>query len=325
MATRSLPKRPTMFLVSSVLVLAQCLFFISGALATFVITWPPYSAVLGVIVLPPAIIVAVCQYLAAFRGNAGAPKAAAVFVIIGGVAPPVFLVVLFVLGAVDGAEVLLPLVLVILPMLASLEELGRPFGAAVLLFLLGMGPMGCLAGWLNRRRGRQLEAAGVSEGDTLGLARFSLQELMLFVTVAAGIMSATTYFVHALPPQYAEHVLPEKTPFNIPENATDVCFCRNARLAKAYEFTIDEEGFRAWIEAGVDGVAPWHEDGSLWPIAGTYTIRRYHGLSPELTGPKSITIADGLYYEWRQGSERIYTAFDRETNRAYYYRRGLVI
>lgn len=54
-------------------------------------------------------------------------------------------------------------------------------------------------------------------------------------------------------------------------------------------------------------------------IAESYTIYRYCSLAPELTGPDSITITNGLYYEWSEEDRGVHAAFDRDSGRAYYF------
>ena len=54
------------------------------------------------------------------------------------------------------------------------------------------------------------------------------------------------------------------------------------------------------------------------PITAPFKITCYSALSSELSGPDSITVTNGLCYEWYKEDRGIYAAFDRSTNRAYY-------
>lgn len=87
----------------------------------------------------------------------------------------------------------------------------------------------------------------------------------------------------------------------------------------AYEFTIDEDGFRKWVDSGIGPRESEYAEDLIRPISEPFRIHRYYCLSPELVGPEFATITQGLYYSWSRGDSGIYAALDSATNRAYYF------
>ncbi|MEZ6089903.1 MAG: hypothetical protein R3C05_18120 [Pirellulaceae bacterium] len=144
-------------------------------------------------------------------------------------------------------------------------------------------------------------------------------ELLVAVTAIACVPALAVYFVRSTPPRYAENVPRDKAPFGLPAEASDVSFCQGFRGTIAYEFAIKEDAFIEWVESGIGSVESDAAKVAIQPITAPYSIPRYSSLMATLTGPDSITIANGLYYAWSKEDRGVHAAFDRSTNRAYYF------
>jgi hypothetical protein len=285
-------------LVCSLLILTACLFLISYALAMFTVTWDPCSLFGGLVILPLPAILAVAQYRATFRQNTKAASTSALLLfIIGGLA---FLAFAVTLGEMLIEGVRLPWISLLLPMLAT-------------------GVVGCLAAWINLSWSRRLTKVRPSATNPTAPIRFSVRELLAAVAVIAFVTCLVAHFIRSTPPRYAENVSRDKAPFGLPVNARDISFCQGFRGTIAYEFTIDEADFIAWVRSGIGSIESDAANVPLRPITTPYEIRRFYALSSGLAGPDSTTIANGLYYHWSKEDRGVYAAFDRTTNRAYYF------
>jgi hypothetical protein len=168
--------------------------------------------------------------------------------------------------------------------------------------------------WCSKLRGE------VAAGDISSTPRgFSLRELLLAVGAIAAMTTVTSQFIRTAPPRYAEHVDPSAAPFALPEGAADVSYYRGNRGTIAYEFTIDETGFRSWVDSGIGSIESEAANVALLEITSPIAIDRYHALSAKLNGHKNISITNGLYYSWFKEDRGVYAAFDRATERAYYF------
>tara|TARA_Y100001933_G_scaffold215598_1_gene222344 strand:- start:179 stop:736 length:558 start_codon:yes stop_codon:yes gene_type:complete len=120
-------------------------------------------------------------------------------------------------------------------------------------------------------------------------------------------------------PRYAENVPVAEAPFGLPADATDVSFYQGFRGTIAYEFTIDETSFREWVADGIGSIESNASNTELEQITTPVSITRYNAYSPELNGPDSITVNNGLYYSWSFEDRGVYAVFDSTTDRAYYF------
>lgn len=143
--------------------------------------------------------------------------------------------------------------------------------------------------------------------------------MLLGIAAIAFVVCLVSGFVRSTPPRYAEHVTRDKAPFGLPANATDISFCQGVRGTIAYEFTIDEDDFKAWVASGIGSFESNAASVPVAPITTPYTIRRYNALTRDLTGPEEITITQGLYYDWSKEDRGVHAAYDRTTGRAYYF------
>ena len=142
------------------------------------------------------------------------------------------------------------------------------------------------------------------------LLRFSLRELLLVVTVVAVICGLTSYIARGTLPRCAENVDRSKAPFDLPLEATDISYARGYRGTIIYEFTIDEDGFRKWVNSGIGSLESQSADVPLRPISSPVRIYRYNG--------QFATIKQGLYYSWSKEDRGVDAVFDSTANRAYY-------
>ncbi len=291
--------KPSFALVGlSVVILAVCILLISLAISAFFVSWDPCSLVGGVILLFLPAALAVQQYRGTFRHSTGAAFAAGVSLfVVGGLA---FVAFATTLGELIVEGVRIPWIPLLLPMVAT-------------------AIIGCLAAWLNLRWSRRLKLTTSSPVNAPVHARFSLGELLFAMATIAGVTALSSYFVRTTLPQYAEDVSRDRAPSGLPASAQHISFCQGVRGTIAYEFTIDEEDFVAWVESGIGSLESDAANVPVQPIIGTYTIDRYYALTADLTGPDSIAITNGLYYSWSKEDRGVYAAFDRTTGRAYYY------
>jgi hypothetical protein len=285
-----------LLLVFAVLVLAACVFVTSMSIWGLTVTWNPIFWTGGMVTLPPAVVLAILQYRAAFCQKAKAASATAVFLfIIGGF--------MFVGFASTLGEILLE---------------GVPVSpsdwASLLLPILAVASVGCFGGWINLRWSRRLKLAPPSADRP---ARSLARHLSAVAAGVACVAILAAYLIRTTPPQYAENVSRDEAPFDLPAGARDVSYCRGVRGAIAYEFTIDEDGFAAWVNSRIEQLKSDAHSVSLKPITEPCTIRRYCALSRDLTGPDSVTVTDGLCWPWPGGGSSVRAAFDRTTNRAY--------
>ncbi len=270
---------------------------VSVAVAAFCTTWNPCGWISGVLLLPIPAALAISEYYAVFRNS---PAAAVVTVIL--------------LLLVGGLALVAFIALVGVTLLND-----HPFPPlSFVLSNLGIGLWGCVAGWINLVWLRRLKQVAL-RSTTAKPIRFSWSDVLPALAAIACIVVLAVYFVHNEPPQYAENVSREQAPFGLPEAARNVSFCRGVRGAIAFEFSVDEASFIEWVESGVGSLESQTAGVSVQRITRPYTILRYTALMPESKAPHTITLSNGLYYDWSKADRGVHAAFDRTTGRAYYY------
>lgn len=185
--------------------------------------------------------------------------------------------------------------------------------------MLATGVVTCVTGWMNYSWSRHLKRSTTADERVADWAWFSMRELLVAVAIVACVTALVTYSARSIPPRYAENVSRDEAPFGLPAEATEISYCQGFRGTIAYEFTIGEKGFVEWVESGIGSFESNAANVSLEPIGVPYSIRRFYSLMANSTGSDSVTIADGLYYDWSQEDRGVYAAYDRTTSRAYYY------
>lgn len=294
----SRPRRPILLIFLSVVVLAACILLVSAAIAMFAVTWDPCSLIGGAILLPFPVILAFQQYCGTFRNIAKAAKRSAVLLFV--LAGFAFLGFILTLGEMIVEGVQIPWTSLILPMLAVVVISG-------------------ISGWLNLCWSRELKRSLTEDAHAGVRVLFSKREILVAVAAATCVTAVVTYLIRSTPPRYAENVARDRAPIDLPAEATKISFCQGFRGTIAYEFTIDEKGFVEWVESGIGSLESDAANVSIRATKEPYTIPRYTSLMESSTAPESITITDGLYYDWSEEDRGIYAAFDRTSNRAYYY------
>jgi hypothetical protein len=289
--------KPTIALqILSAIVIAGCVFLFSVGLSALTVTWDPCSGLIcAFFYMPFSAVTGIQQYRGTFWRN---PKAAFFAAIC-----------LFFLG---GLLLLIVFTTIVETLLG--DELHISLMLDFLWPLLAIGALSGVVGWANLRWSRRLTVAGASNFQRRG--QFTLWDLLAGVTIIAVMTASVTFLVGQTKSQYAENVPREEAPIGLPMNTRDVSFCQGMRGTIAYEFTIDEAGFKDWINTEI---APRNPKATLNSITNTFRITRYNSLSSELNGPDSITITNGLSFQWTEGDRGIHAAFDRTTNRAYYF------
>jgi hypothetical protein len=141
---------------------------------------------------------------------------------------------------------------------------------------------------------------------------------LLLAAVAITLMLGFS-FVKLSSRRSGEHVSREESPIELPAGARDVCYCRGSRGSICLEFSTSEAEFRSWIASNVARREAEAEAAGarLRPIVEPCVVERY-GVFPGIDGPDSITIAEGLLYEWAVEDRGARVAFDRGAGRAYY-------
>jgi hypothetical protein len=148
---------------------------------------------------------------------------------------------------------------------------------------------------------------------------FTLRELFLAIAIIASMTAITSQFIRSAAPRYAEQVDGSAAPFWLPAGATDISYARGHRGTIAYEFSIDESGFREWVDSGIGSIESQSAGIPVREIFSPITMRRYYAYWPERNGPDRITIKSGLHYSWSKEDRGVHAAYDRTTGRAYYY------
>jgi hypothetical protein len=130
--------------------------------------------------------------------------------------------------------------------------------------------------------------------------------------------AVTSRFLRSAAPPFAENVEASAAPVDLPAGATDVSYAKGFRGTVAYEFTIDEEGFREWVAAGIGSFESRSAQVPLREIVFPARIIRYYFYA-DLPGPDTATIEHGLDYSWSKEDRSVRAVYDRATGRAYYH------
>lgn len=262
------------------------------------VTSDPCVVFSGVLLLPLPTALGLQQYRATFRRNASASLVTAIIHL--GLGFFAFFAFATTLGECLVEREPIPW----LPILLSMILVGTVFTSIGLLNLLW---------WrLLRREGSEANAE-------TGPWYRSRRDVAVGVAAIVGVAVLATYFVRETAPRLAINVSREEAPFSLPEGASDVSYCQGNRGTVAFEFTIDEEGFVDWLESGIGSFEAQAAGETIQSIAGSYTAPRFYKLAPELEGPESVTITDGLRYAWTKEDRGVYAYYDRTTRRAYYF------
>ena len=285
---------------------------LAGLAVSGIVSWNVCSMLGGMVVLPFPLAVGGLQYAAGFRQNARAAKVVGI----------IHLVACAVFG---------------FGWIANTSECIFEKGSLTwdqcspLLILLCIATYCGICAWINLRVGKYLRAATAEGGlpvatGAMGRYQFTLRELLGGIVIVSIMASVASYTIRLEGKQYAEHVTREEAPVNVfqlPEDVTDVCYCRRCRGSLAYEFTIDEAGFHNWAKNRLE-YSPSNSAASIDKIqkGNPFTIERYTSLMPE---PSSIenetaTITQGYFYELWWQDEGLKLAYDSVNQRAYFYR-----
>lgn len=291
-------KPPFALVGSSLFVLAACMLWISVAISALTVTWDPCSLFSGFALLQLFAYLAFHQYSGTFRHDSKSAFITSLF--------------LFVVGGMAWLAVAITLIEM------PVEGVRIPW-LSLLTPLFGFGVVCGAFAWINLSWSRRIERSLPADEQSADWTRFSIRELMAAVAAIACVIALTTFIVRSAPPRHAENVSRDKAPFGLPAEASGISYCQGIRGTIAYEFTIDEKGFVKWVESGIGSIESEAANVTVQPIKAPYTIRRYCNLAPGLTGQDSITVVNGLFYNWSKEDRGVHAAFDRTTNRAYYY------
>lgn len=279
---------------SSILVIGSCLFMTSLAISALAVTWDPCSMVGGAIVLPFFVVLGIDQYRGTFcRSRTAAGRAAILLFVPSG---------LMTFGFVTTVGEVIQ------------KKAFIPWSLLAVLSAIAVGTF--LAGWLNRRWSRQLPvlpAAGTS-------FRFSRREVAVAAIAIAVLVAITTCFVRTRGPRFAEHLDRDAVPFYVPPGASDISYCHGFRGCITYEFSIDEAGFRKWIDSDIRACNPDWAKSLIEPITRPVPVTRYKMGASGAVEYEVIQVSEGLGYFWYHEDQSIRAVFDAGANRAYYNR-----
>lgn len=277
--------------LTAAVVIAGCAALVSLSFSCLAIAWDPCALIGGFLLLPIPVFLGVEQYRGTFRKSRAAARNAAWILLATGTA------------------------LVFVSLVGMIVAVGGPSGLRAGLCVSGASLAGAFA-CLSASRGnsawsKRLPPRGPSAWQ------FSLRELLGLAAVVALVAGLTTHFVRTTGPQYAEHVSPREAPFYVPPGASDVCYCRGPRGSIAYEFTIDEQGFRTWVLVGLAGLESTDHERRIQPVDNPTRVIRYAHFCGRLSAQPSATVSHGCY--WQNGDGWKYAVFDRNAQRAYYF------
>ena len=180
--------------------------------------------------------------------------------------------------------------------------------------MLGIGVVSAFAGWVNQSWAKSLPEHSAPERQR----KLNAWDILALLASTAAV-AVLSYSMHRDSlPQYGEHVDRAHAPASIPAGATDISYCQGVRGTIAYEFTIDEAGFREWVAGGIGSIESQSANIPLKTITTPVAIGTYSRLSEELTGPELVTVEAGLYYSWSHEDRGVTAVFDSKRNRAYY-------
>ena len=137
---------------------------------------------------------------------------------------------------------------------------------------------------------------------------------LLLVAVLFIIMVAHAVIGMVRGPEVGEHVSAKDAPFDLPADATDVCYVTRPAFwpNMAFEFSASEESFIRWAQ---------DKGYSLKEIGPElFGILRYVFVTKPGAQNYKVIISKGLFYEeWMEPDACIKTAYDREHQRAYWW------
>lgn len=134
---------------------------------------------------------------------------------------------------------------------------------------------------------------------------------LIAILIATPLLVATCC-VFAFQNRVGQAALGADAPLSeLPPDATNVRWFLPGAFGPntAYEFTTTEVNFRRWAK----DVSP---SGTTGPHLGEYTIMIWDQ-SANLAMDRNIE--DAIAYEWWEGDQGVYMAYDRATGRAYYH------
>jgi hypothetical protein len=292
--------RPSIALVlCSLLMLAGCSTMLAMMIAMF---WSPVAGMGNLILpfmLPLILLLAFGQYRATFRRRQQSAKVA-------GVCQMLFCCFWLFSFIVTTGELI--------------QSSAVAEGTEPLIIFLSFALFSFLLGGMNLLWARRLK----DDAQTLAASNvhhtpFSIGEAAVVLGFFVLTIVLTVYSVQTQLPKYAEHVDRDHAPSSLPVDATDISFTQGFRGTKAYEFSIDEDGFQRWFEQGIGSIESCAANIPLKPIEGGFSIRRYSGLTQKLNGPDFAHIDTGWYYTWSKEDRGVHAAYDSNTGRAYYY------
>lgn len=293
----SAPKRGWLLLVTGWLVIAQSVLWIAIILAGCV-QGDPFAFIGAVLVLPIATFLGVAQYASLIRRSRVAAQT--VGILLG------LMCAFWLFGMVANVgEALLD------------KSIEWRFLVGFIAFLLAIAASIGIAAWANWRWAKKLAAARAAKPSTKG-SIFTLRELFGAVTVIAITTGFAAFIVRSEPAKFGEHVTRSEGPGGLPAGATDINFGRGYRGTIAYEFTIDEQSFIAWVNEGLGSIEAQSAGVQLRPIQTASSILRYTAFGPSPSDDARAVIRNGLEYHWSKEDRGVHAIYDRDSSRAYY-------
>lgn len=274
-------------LTASVVILV-CL-LLSGACLPGLIYLEACATVSAVLLMSPAVLVAIMQYRSTFHGHLACANW--MVLIVGLIFAASLLVVFQVLGVMFS--------------LVSTSEARPSLASIAVVVLLAIAL--ATAVWSHWHWSDQLLAAvSIGSWSRSPTFQWTLKELLLVIAAVAFVFAIS--LPHAKPLAGID-VAANSTPLSLPEGAREVTY-QTASYFTRYECTVDEAAFLAWVRQ--KGLSQ-----ELTEVKYT-TVRAFTRSedSPYLLKRKVIKRA--WKFRWRSQDQGEYITYDRDTGRLYY-------
>jgi hypothetical protein len=136
--------------------------------------------------------------------------------------------------------------------------------------------------------------------------------------VLSVLFGLTAFLVRNQPIKHGIHLTPDQAGLDLPVDATDVAVLRYGRGTIAFEFTIDEAGFRTWVDCGIGSLESQAAAILIEPITSPTRVRRVLPPDAGISQENWEMVHRGLQYHWRKEDRAVIATYDSDEQRAFY-------